>query len=60
MTDQNIIQWLNKRIPLLLEQEGALLLVPGQTVEKEAFIETSKRAIHCIGFKFKGCWYQKN
>ena len=27
MTDQNVIQWLNNRIPLLLEQEGALLLV---------------------------------
>jgi RecB family exonuclease len=54
MTDQNINQWINKRIPLLLEQEGALLLVPGQTVEKEAFVETSKRAIVALVSNLKG------
>jgi hypothetical protein len=59
MTDQNIIQWLNIRIPLLLEQEGALLLVPGQTVEKEAFIETSKRAIVALVSNLKGAGIKK-
>ena len=59
MTDKDILQWLSKRVPLLLEQEGALLLVPGQNVEKETFIETSKRAMLALVSSLKGSGINK-
>ena len=42
---KQIKQWLNVKIPTLLEQEGAVLLGIGQTREREAFSQTADRAL---------------
>lgn len=45
---RNITQWLKSRIPVLLEQEGAVLLGPGQAVERESFTEIAARALPAL------------
>jgi ATP-dependent helicase/nuclease subunit B len=44
LNDKQMGQWLKANIPVLLEQEGAVLLGPGQTMEREAFTRTANRA----------------
>jgi len=45
LKEQQIIKWMVGRLPLLLEEEGALLLQPGRAVEKAAFEETARHAL---------------
>jgi hypothetical protein len=48
LDEKQIRQWLKGNIPVLLEQEGAVLLGPGQSVEREAFIRTAQRALPAL------------
>ncbi|MHC4489963.1 MAG: PD-(D/E)XK nuclease family protein, partial [Planctomycetota bacterium] len=45
LNDKQIGQWLMANIIVLLEQEGAVLLGAGQTMEREAFTRTANRAL---------------
>ena len=54
LNDKQIRQWLKANIPVLLEQEGAVLLGPGQTVEREAFTRTADRALLALVDALKG------
>jgi RecB family exonuclease len=54
LSDKQIGQWLQVNTPVLLEQEGALLLGPGQTVEREAFTRTADRALLALVDALKG------
>ena len=40
-----IRQWANERLMRLIEKEGAVLLGPGRTMERESFQETGQRAL---------------
>jgi RecB family exonuclease len=51
---KQIDQWLKAYIPVLLEQEGAVLLLPGQTVEREAFTRTADQALKALVGALKG------
>jgi RecB family exonuclease len=46
--DKQIRQWLNAKISLLLEQEGAVLLGIGRTREREAFCQMADRALPAL------------
>ena len=54
LSNKQINQWMKINIPVLLEQEGAVLLGPGQTVEREAFTRTADRAILALVEALKG------
>lgn len=41
-------QWFDKAIKTLLLQEGAVLLQPGRLVEKEQFINTTRKSLHVL------------
>ncbi len=43
--EKQIRRWLKTHIPVLLEQEGAVLLGPGQSMEREAFALTAGNAL---------------
>jgi len=43
--EKQIRRWLKTHIPALLEQEGAVLLGPGQSVERDVFTRTAGRAL---------------
>ncbi|MEJ2473235.1 MAG: PD-(D/E)XK nuclease family protein [Desulfobacterales bacterium] len=45
LKEPQVIDWLDDRLPVLLEEEGALLLQPGRAVEKAAFEETARHAL---------------
>jgi ATP-dependent helicase/nuclease subunit B len=45
LKEKQIIKWINDRLPVLLEEEGALLLQPGRAVKKAAFEETARHAL---------------
>ncbi|MGB5618740.1 MAG: PD-(D/E)XK nuclease family protein, partial [Desulfobacterales bacterium] len=45
LDDTQIKRWIDKRLPVLLEEEGALLLQPGRAAEKEAFEEIARQAL---------------
>lgn len=45
LREKQITSWLNHTLPRLLETEGATLLTPGKSVEKEQFRETALRAL---------------
>jgi RecB family exonuclease len=48
LQDKDLRRWLERRIPLLIEQEGAVLLGPGRAVEREAFQSTTLRAFNSL------------
>ena len=54
LSNKQINQWMKAHTPVLLEQEGAVLLGPGQTVEREAFTRTADRAIMALVEALKG------
>ncbi|MFC1812865.1 PD-(D/E)XK nuclease family protein [Thermodesulfobacteriota bacterium] len=41
----SISRWVNERLKRLIEEEGAVLLRPGKTMERELFQETGRRAL---------------
>ena len=45
LDEQEIKRWINKRLPFLLQEDGALLLQPGRAAEKEAFEEIARQAL---------------
>jgi hypothetical protein len=45
LKEPQIIDWMDDRLPVLLEEEGALLLQPGRAVERAAFEETARHAL---------------
>jgi hypothetical protein len=45
LKDGEIVAWLDRRMPVLLAQEGALLLQPGKATERDAFEEIARRAL---------------
>lgn len=51
--DKQVGKWLKSKVPTLLEQEGAVLLRPGQTVEREAFTRTASRALRALVYALK-------
>lgn len=54
LNNKQIDQWLKTYIPVLLEQEGAVLLLPGKTVEREAFTRTADQALKALVGSLKG------
>jgi hypothetical protein len=45
LKERQIINWMDHRLPVLLEEEGALLLQPGSAVAKAAFEDTARHAL---------------
>ncbi|MGA8279833.1 MAG: PD-(D/E)XK nuclease family protein, partial [Desulfobacterales bacterium] len=45
LDETQIKRWIDKRLPFLLQEEGALLLQPGRAAEKEAFEEIARPAL---------------
>ena len=53
LKEKQIIKWINDRLPVLLEEEGALLLQPGRAVKKAAFEETARHALMTLISRLK-------
>ena len=51
--ETQIKRWIDKRLPVLLEEEGALLLQPGRAAEKEAFEEIARHALVTLVSRLK-------
>lgn len=45
MNRTDIERWFKNKHPTLLEEEGAILLMPGMTMEREGFLETTQHAL---------------
>jgi len=52
--DTELGDWLERRMALLIEQEGAVLLGPGRAMEREAFQSTTRRAFSALIAGLKG------
>jgi hypothetical protein len=53
LDETQIKRWIDKRLPVLLEEEGALLLQPGRAAEKEAFEEIACHALITLVARLK-------
>ena len=53
LDETQIKRWIDKRLPVLLEEEGALLLQPGRAAEKEAFEEIARHALITLVSRLK-------
>ena len=53
LDETQIKRWIDKRLPVLLQEEGALLLQPGRAAEKEAFEETAHHALVTLVSRLK-------
>jgi RecB family exonuclease len=54
LRDTELGDWLERRMALLIEQEGAVLLGPGRAMEREAFQSTTRRAFSALIAGLKG------
>jgi hypothetical protein len=53
LDETQIMRWINKRLPVLLQEEGALLLQPGRAAEKAAFEEIARQALITLCLRLK-------
>jgi hypothetical protein len=53
LDEKQIKRWIDKRLPFLLQEEGALLLQPGRATEKEAFEEIARHALVTLVARLK-------
>ena len=53
LNETQIKKWVEKRLPALLEEEGALLLLPGRAAEKEAFEDIARQALITLCLRLK-------